>query len=187
MRTTRKSKRRSNTTKKVSFSSNVLVCEDDSFSQAERNQMHYTREDFSSFTGAVLQYIDSVRRIEHQSSQPYSSTLLSTGLEGFLHPEHKMKHRLQGVLAVLMEQDRQYMEQGLFTPVDFDSMSHVYHIACQESQQEAHQRALLTEQKLKSEAFFAPKSQVYNFTPQESQEEVNQRSLVQRRVVSMAA
>ncbi|CAJ1945888.1 unnamed protein product [Cylindrotheca closterium] len=126
----------------LSFNRNVLVYEDDSHSQAERNQMHYTREEIQSFAGATLQCIDSIRRLESQSSQTNSSPIMVTGLEGFLHPEHKKKHRLQGVLAVLMEQERQYKEQGLFTPVDFDSMSHSYHMASQESHEEAHQRAL---------------------------------------------
>ena len=185
-RSTSKSKRRSNR-RKVSFSNNVLVCEDDSYSQEDRNRMHFSREDFRSFTGEIRQYIDSVRRIERQLSKPYSSTLLATGLEGFLHPVHKMKHRLQGVLAVMMEQDRQYMEEGLFTPVDFDSMSHVYHMASQESQNEAHQRALMTHQKVVSVAYFDTKSNVYQMAPQESQEEIHQRTLTQHRVVSRAA
>ncbi|CAJ1945889.1 unnamed protein product [Cylindrotheca closterium] len=135
--------KRSNKRRRVSFNRDVLVCEDDSYSQEERNQMHYTRDEMRSFAGAILQYIESIRCVESQSSiTDSSSPFTATGLEGFLHPEHKKKHRLQGVLSVLMEQERQYKEQGLFTPVDFDSMSHSYHMASQESQEEAHQRAL---------------------------------------------
>ncbi|CAJ1945887.1 unnamed protein product [Cylindrotheca closterium] len=133
---------RSSKKRRVSFNRDVLVCKDDSYSQEERKQMYYTREEMRSFIGAIRRYLQRVQRIESRSSRTYSSPLMATGLEGFLHPEHKKKHRLQGVLAVLMEQERQYKEQGLFTPVDFDSMSHSYHLASQESQDEAHQRAL---------------------------------------------
>mmetsp|Transcript_38817 Transcript_38817/g.93831 ORF Transcript_38817/g.93831 Transcript_38817/m.93831 type:complete len:177 (+) Transcript_38817:50-580(+) len=139
---TKESRPRSKKRNKVSFHHNVLVYEDDSFSQDDRDQMHYTREEMKSFARGIMRYLQSVRRLERRSKQTYSSPLMATGLEGFLRPEHRRRHRLQGVLSVLMEQKRQYRELGHLTPTDFDSMSHFYHAACQESQQEAYQRAL---------------------------------------------
>ena len=65
-------------------------------------------------------------RVIHLKRTP--RLFMATGHESFLLPERNMKHR---------PQERQYKEQGLFTPVDFESMSHPYHMASQESQDEA--------------------------------------------------
>ena len=121
--------------KKVSFHRNVLVYEDDTYSQEERNRMHYTIEEMRSFVEGIRLYLRSLRRMERRSSKTYSSPLLATGLEGFLHPEHKSQHRLHGVLSVLMEQGRQYRELGCLTPTDLESISQLYHAACQESRE----------------------------------------------------
>ena len=144
------------TRKTVAFDQTVLMFEDDSFSEEERKDMFYTNEDMRSFETEIWRFKElSEKAFSQQMSSPPSATpdddddhadtcpaSYYSGLEGILHREHKMKHRLQGVLSVLMEQLRQYKEQGLFTPVDFDSMSHFYHMASKESQEEAHQRAL---------------------------------------------
>lgn len=154
--------------KTVSFDRNVLVFEvEQTFSDEEREEMFYTDEDVRSFRNEIWNFQELCRDgfSQQRSSAPASaqeedddddddndtSPTSYNGLEGFLHPERKMKHRLQGVLSVLMEQERQFREQGLFTPVDFDSMSHFYHMASKESQEEAHQRAL-THRKVVSEA-----------------------------------
>eukprot|EP00526_Cylindrotheca_closterium_P023335 CAMPEP_0113624308 /NCGR_PEP_ID=MMETSP0017_2-20120614/12527_1 /TAXON_ID=2856 /ORGANISM="Cylindrotheca closterium" /LENGTH=166 /DNA_ID=CAMNT_0000534327 /DNA_START=91 /DNA_END=591 /DNA_ORIENTATION=- /assembly_acc=CAM_ASM_000147 len=144
--------------KAVAFDQAVLVFEDDSFSEEERKDMFYTNEDMRSFKTEIWRFQElSQDAFSQQISSPPSAPDADTcpasytGMEGFLHPERKMKHRLQGVLSVLMEQERQYKEQGLWTPVDFDSMSHSYHMASQESQEEAHQRALI-QRKVVSEA-----------------------------------
>ncbi|CAJ1945891.1 unnamed protein product [Cylindrotheca closterium] len=135
--TTRSQKR------KVSFHRNVLVCEDNNYSQEERNRMHYTTEEMESFVEEIQLFLISIRETERRSpSKTYSSAVLSTGLEGFLHPEHKQQHRLQGVLSVLLEQDRQYREVECSTPADVESISQLYHAACQESKEEAYQRAI---------------------------------------------
>ncbi|CAJ1945885.1 unnamed protein product [Cylindrotheca closterium] len=139
--------------KAVAFDQSVLVFEvDHSVTEEERNDMFYTDEDMRSFKTEIWRFQELAENSFSQQmmSSPTASAADAdtwcpacySGLEGFLNPEHKMKHRLQGVLSVLMEQDRQYKEQGLFTPVDFESMSHSYHMASKESQEEAHQRAL---------------------------------------------
>ena len=116
------------TRKAVAFDNSVLVYEDDSFSPEERKDMFYTDEDMRSFRTEIRRF----KELSHVSfSQPSKAATTSdedtcvasySGLEGFISPEHKSKHKLQAVLSVLLEQDRQYKEQGLFTPVDFDSM-----------------------------------------------------------------
>lgn len=147
--------------KAVTFDNTVLVFEDNSFSQEERKDMFYTDADMESFEtetrriaensrDAFSQQMPSQDAPDSSSSDDVLCIASYAGMEGFLFPERKQKHKLQGILSVLMEQERQYREQGLFTPIDFDSMSHFYHVASQESQEEAHQRALLQRMKLKA-------------------------------------
>ncbi|KAL3931511.1 MAG: hypothetical protein SGBAC_011272 [Bacillariaceae sp.] len=137
--------------KAVAFDQSVLVFEVDLPSEEERKDMFYTNEDMRSFKNEIWRFQELSHNAFAQqriaAAAPCNKDANTcpasyAGMEGFLHPEHKMKHRLQGVLSVMMEQERQYKEDGLFTPVDFDSMSHFYHMASQESQEEAHQRAL---------------------------------------------
>lgn len=103
--------------------------------------MHYTREEMRSFSAEIRQFQIASKTIGAASFKHMSLT----GIEAYVNPalmEHKRRHKLQAVLAVLMEQDRQYMELGHFTPIHFDSMSKLYHHATEESKEEAHERAL---------------------------------------------
>lgn len=139
---TKESKPRTKKTE-VSFHRNMLVYEYSAHSQEDRNRMHHTREDMKSFANGFRRYLQNVRRIERKSSTTYTTPRADTGLEGLLQPERKNKHRLQGVLSVLLEQDRQYDELGYLTPTDLESMSRLYQIASQESKEEAYERALV--------------------------------------------
>jgi hypothetical protein len=129
--------------KSVSFHGDVLVYKEWQYSTEDRVGMFYTRDDIRSFSSEIREY----QLISKTLGMPFllKNNMNTNGLETFLSSnfmEHKKRHKLQAVLAVLMEQDRQYKELGYITPIDFESMSHLYHQATDESQKEAHERAL---------------------------------------------
>lgn len=129
--------------KSVSFYRDVLVYEEWQYSTEDRVGMFYTRDDIRSFSREIRQY----QLLSKTLGMPFlvKNNMNTSGLETFMSSnfmEHKKRHKLQAVLAVLMEQDRQYKEMGYVTPIDFESMSHLYHQATDESQKEAHERAL---------------------------------------------
>eukprot|EP00980_Cylindrotheca_fusiformis_P009013 scaffold1934_cov79-Cylindrotheca_fusiformis.AAC.2 len=130
--------------KSVSFNPSVLVYKDKlGYSLADRKCMHYTRDEMRNFSREIRQFQINSKQQHQQQLRSFNMNLI--GIEAFVNPtvmEHKQRHKLQAVLAVLMEQDRQYMELGYFTPIDFDAMSKVYHHATEESQEEARERAM---------------------------------------------
>src|SRR5210317_1158078 len=109
--------------KAVAFDASVLVFEDNSFSREERKDMFYTDDDMRSFRKATWRLADTNQATNAQEmsssshQEPLSAVSSSSssseedeevcmvsypGMEGFLSPEHKSKHKLQGVLSVLM-------------------------------------------------------------------------------------
>eukprot|EP00980_Cylindrotheca_fusiformis_P030618 scaffold25103_cov113-Cylindrotheca_fusiformis.AAC.3 len=109
------------------------------------NRMHYTREEMRSFSQEIRQLQTLTKGNETLASPQIDMN--TTGIESFVNPslmERKRRNKLLAVLTVILEQNRQYWELGLYTPIDFDSMSNVYHNATEKSQVEAHRRALQT-------------------------------------------
>jgi hypothetical protein len=123
--------------KRVTFDSNVLVYEVPYYS-LYRDDMFYSDEEYDGF------YSDIKEFLLVDNAAVFSADDL-IGLETFISDDfkiHKWHQRLRGTLAVLMEQDRQYKELGFVTPMDDESMSYHYHNVTDESQKEAHKRAL---------------------------------------------
>lgn len=143
--------------KSVGFHPNVLVHEELHFSKSDRRGMHYTRHEIKSFSKEVRQYETAG---EGSDTATINQNICLTGLEALINPihiDHKRRHKLQAVLTVLMEQDRQYIEMGYYIPIDVESMSKLYHHVTLESRAEAHERALQCE-KMKTYDAYAPKA-----------------------------
>eukprot|EP00980_Cylindrotheca_fusiformis_P031680 scaffold26784_cov113-Cylindrotheca_fusiformis.AAC.1 len=95
-----------------------------------------------------IQLADSIR-FRGESAQFFdSNTYCARGLENYLDEDRLIKKRRQkllATLAVFVEQDRQYVEEGLFSPEDFDSMAHRYHQITKQSEEDARELALCYE------------------------------------------
>lgn len=126
----------------VTFHHDVLVYKEScQYSRKDRMVMHYTSDEMRSFTREILQYANIYSRGKDLC------TLALVGIEAFVYPtvkDRKRRHKLKAVLTVMMEQERQFMELGHYSPIDVESMSKLYHNATKESQAEAHERAVQT-------------------------------------------
>jgi hypothetical protein len=68
------------------------------------------------------------------------------GLEEYFDEDRrikKIKQRVLAHLAVFLEQDRQYLEEGLFTPGDADTLAHRYRQITRHCERDARQVALV--------------------------------------------
>lgn len=156
-----KSKRRRKKKKAVSFAEGVLVYTDTRVAK-ERQAMFYSEQEMDEFRQDVayhasvlmsnnpdngdyvqMQAAASANLPQHEGSKMDESGLCLLGVEHhFLNETYKQKQKLKAILAVLMEQDRQYKEDGHFTPVDDVSMSKAYQRVSRISHKEAHERGL---------------------------------------------
>ncbi|KAL3929127.1 MAG: hypothetical protein SGBAC_012346 [Bacillariaceae sp.] len=161
----RKSKKRSKKKKKkVSFAEGVLVYMDTQGTR-ERQAMFYSEQEMDDFRQDVA-YHASILMDNHPDNGDYvqhsnggamvatlpqhedknaddESGLCLLGVEHhFLNETYKQKQKLKAILAVLMEQDRQYKEEGHFTPSNDIEMSKCYQRVSRISHKEAHERGL---------------------------------------------
>ncbi|CAJ1968421.1 unnamed protein product [Cylindrotheca closterium] len=165
----KKSKRRKKKKKSVCFSEGVLVYTDTQGTR-ERQAMFYSEQEMDDFRQDVAYHAsilmdnhpdngDYVQHAnanttnggttsaatlpQHDYNTAHDSGLCLLGVEHhFLNETYKQKQKLKAVLAVLMEQDRQYKEDGHFTPADDVSMSKCYQRVSRISHKEAHERGL---------------------------------------------
>lgn len=157
----KKSKRRRKKKKAVSFAEGVLVYTDTREAR-ERQAMFYSEQEMDDFRqdvafhasvlmsnnpdngDYVLYQAAAARNLpQHEGNKADESNLCLLGVEHhFLNETYKQKQKLKAILAVLMEQDRQYKEDGHFTPVDDVEMSKCYQRVSRISHKEAHERGL---------------------------------------------
>jgi hypothetical protein len=123
--------------RRVSFGEGVLVYMDKR-RQKDRQAMFYSPDEMALFIKDVLSETE-----KHQIAKAEDEERCLLGLEHhFLNETYKQKQKLKAVLAVLMEQNRQYKEEGHFTPVDDERMSTCYRRVSITSHKEAHERGL---------------------------------------------
>mmetsp|Transcript_5867 Transcript_5867/g.13917 ORF Transcript_5867/g.13917 Transcript_5867/m.13917 type:complete len:442 (+) Transcript_5867:395-1720(+) len=166
----KKSKRRRKKKKGVSFSEGVLVYTDTQ-GVRERQAMFYSEQEMDDFRQDVAyhasilmnnnpdngDYVQDHNGIstsaiggatlpqheDNKEGEGAESGLCLLGVEHhFLNETYKQKQKLKAILAVLMEQDRQYKEDGHFTPSDDVEMSKCYQRVSRISHKEAHERGM---------------------------------------------
>lgn len=156
------SKRRRKKKKAVSFGEGVLVYTDTRGAR-ERQAMFYSEQEMDDFRQDVAyhasvlmsnnpdngdyvqqQSVGAVHLPQHEgNNKSDDSDLCLLGVEHhFLNETYKQKQKLKAILAVLMEQDRQYKEDGHFTPSDDVEMSKCYQRVSRISHKEAHERGM---------------------------------------------
>ncbi|CAJ1959696.1 unnamed protein product [Cylindrotheca closterium] len=113
--------------------------------------MHRSKEEFKTFLEAVRDEASWARSLGAKELQ---QTDHLRGLEMMLDNDAVMernKHKFLGQLAVFMEQDRQFLEDGSITPKDFDSMAQRYGEITKRSKELARKRAILYQEMEKRE------------------------------------
>jgi len=131
--------------KSVSFSRDVLVNLDMCCSMKQRQVMFLTSEDFDQFQEDVNVKAEWARSIGEKSLESTNKDDHVRGLEQFIDDDALMerkKLKFLGQLAVFMEQDRQFLEEGHFTPVDSDAMAERYGEITKHSKDLARKRAM---------------------------------------------
>eukprot|EP00980_Cylindrotheca_fusiformis_P001890 scaffold431_cov103-Cylindrotheca_fusiformis.AAC.9 len=123
--------------KTVSFDNGVLVYMDKS-RHKDRQAMFYSAEEMELFRDDVANHQEEMSTEDIEADD----ALCLVGVEHhFLNGPYKQRQKLRAVLAVLMEQDRQFKEEGQFTPDD-EKMSTCYQRVSRTSHREAHERGL---------------------------------------------
>lgn len=136
--------------KRVSFSQDVFVNLDFCYSTKQRREMFLTSKDFEIIREDVnikAKWARSIgekalRNMMHQGDH-------MRGLELFVDDDASMersKRMLLGQLAVFMEQDRQFLEEGHFTPIDSETMARRYGEITKHSKDLARKRAIFYQQ-----------------------------------------
>ena len=132
--------------KSVSFSQDVLVALDLRFSMRARRKMFLTKEELQSFQENVYDEACWARSLGAKALQQNDSL---RGLEMLIDEEDVMerrKHKFLGQLAVFTEQDRQFLERGSSSPLDFDAMARRYGAITELSKALARKRAIFYQQ-----------------------------------------
>ena len=131
---------------------------DRKYTMKQRRAMFYTSREMKTFGHEVQVQVKIARAIGDRVLKSVNQDCSFRGLELLVdetasHERRRRKH--MGQLAVFMEQDRQFMENGNFTPLDVDTMAHRYGSIARKSQELAQQRAMLYQEMEKEESCFA--------------------------------
>lgn len=117
--------------------------------------MFYTSKDLKSFGNDVHTQIQLARAIGDEVLRSMNPDYCFRGLEQVADETASYERRRRkhlGQLAVLMEQDRQYLEDGCFCPLDFDTMALRYGNITKQSKELARERAILYQDMQKASA-----------------------------------
>jgi uncharacterized protein YacL (UPF0231 family) len=128
--------------KSVSFSQDVLVNLDVQCKMKHRQKMHRTPEEFQTVLADLYDEANWARSLAEKELHQNDHL---RGLEMLLDNDAVMERRKQklfGHLAVFMEQDRQFLEDGSITPKDSDSMAQRYGSITKHSKNLARKRAI---------------------------------------------
>jgi hypothetical protein len=133
---------------RVSFHDSVLMYVDKLHSLKDRQAMFYSREEMREFGEEILLHARLCKSMRNGESSCMMNTTdyCVRGLEEYFDEDRMIKKRKQRVLAhlaVFLEQDRQYLEEGLFTPEDSDTLAHRYRQITRHAEREARQGALI--------------------------------------------
>lgn len=175
---------------RVSFHDGVLVHIDSSHSLQDRKPMFYSIDEMIGFEEEIVmssRVCKSMRISEVESK----ANVCVRGLEDYFDEDRMIKKRKQRVLAslaVFLEQDRQFLEEGLFTPADSHTLAHRYRQITRQSAEAAHKTALIYEQSERSYYPIAPESGASSYPVKKSASFPKTRqvcSLPRRRRVSL--
>lgn len=114
------------TEKRVSFSQDVTVNLDLKCSKRDRRKMYLSAEEMQAFEDDAYDEADWAQSLGEKALERDDCL---RGLEMMMDDEDVLERRRQkflGHLAVFMEQDRQFFEDGCHCPIDFDSMAKRY-------------------------------------------------------------
>jgi hypothetical protein len=133
---------------RVSFHDSVLMYVDKLHSLKDRQAMFYSREEMREFGEEILLHARLCKSMRNGESSCMMNTTdyCVRGLEEYFDEDRMIKKRKQRVLAhlaVFLEQDRQYLEEGLFTPEDSDTLAHRYRQITRHCEREARQGGLV--------------------------------------------
>jgi transcriptional regulator of met regulon len=135
--------------RQVSFSPDVLLYVDNKYGLKRRREMFYTSKELRTFGNEVNTQIRLARAIGDRVVKNLNRDCCYRGLELVADENsayERRRRRHMGQLAVFMEQDRQYLEDGSVCPLDFDSMAHRYGNITNESKELARERGILYEE-----------------------------------------
>jgi hypothetical protein len=144
----RRKKQNQRMQQQVSFHDSVHMYVDTQHSMKDRQAMFYSRKEMREFREEILL---NARLCKSMPKGESSCTMNATdycvrGLEEYFNEDRmfkKRKKRVLAQLAVFLEQERQYLEEGLFTAEDSDTMAHRYRQITRHCEREARQGGLV--------------------------------------------